>query len=114
MPDPRNCPPLIDKNNRLQQKKKGFFDAIGNLGKLEALNEIGSKSGDIRKGLETIARVSDSTRAGKSVVPGQEGDDLYNSVLGDFANTAIESTEKRMVLTLCSMLSVLADQHSTP
>jgi len=93
MPDPRNCPPLIDKNNRLQGRKKGFFDAIGNLGKLEVLNEIGSKSGDIRKGLETVARVSDSVRSGKSVVPGQEGDEIYNSTLAGFANTAIESTE---------------------
>ena len=42
MPDPRrNCPTLINKENRLQSRKKGLFDAIGNLGKLEALNEIG-------------------------------------------------------------------------
>lgn len=93
MADPRNCPPLIDKNNRLQAKKKGLFDAVRTLGKLEALNEVGGVAGDIRKGLEVVARVSDSVRSGKSVVPGQAGDEIFNSTLAGFASTALDSVE---------------------
>jgi hypothetical protein len=92
MADPRNnCPTLIERNSRLQTKKKGIFDAIGTLGKLEAFNELGG--GRIREGLDVIAAVSDSVRAGKSVVPGRENTELFNTTIGGFANTAVESIE---------------------
>lgn len=94
--DPRsNCPPGnttgLARESRLVARKKGFFDSIGNLGKLEVLNEVGF--GKVREGLEVLARVSDSVRAGASVVPGSEGDQLYNSTLGAIVGTAIDATE---------------------
>lgn len=94
--DPRyNCPPGnttgLQRESRLQARKKGFFDAIGNLGKIEALNEAGF--GDVRQGLEVLARVSDSVRSGSSVVPGREGDDLFNSTLGSIAGTAVDAVD---------------------
>lgn len=89
--DVRNCLKLIDKNNRLQSRKKGFFDAASTIGNLEFLNDVGY--GPVREGLEVLGRVADSVRSGKSVVPGKEGDEIFNTTLGSIANIAIGSVE---------------------
>ena len=92
MADPRDCTKLTNKDSLLQRDKKGIFDAFSTLGNLEFLNEVGF--GKVRNGLEVLGRVSDSVRSDKSVVPGREGDEVFNSTLGSIANVAIGSTEE--------------------
>lgn len=92
--DPRGkvaCPKLIDRNNRLQQQKRGLFDAIGNLGKLEALNEIGL--GNVRKGLSAIAAASNQVRGTTSVVPGNEGNAIGGGIFQAIVSTPFEAVE---------------------
>lgn len=89
--DPRNCQTITQRKSRLEQRKKGLFDAASTIGNLEFLNDVGY--GKVREGLEVLGRVSDSVRSGKSVVPGKEGDDIFNSTLGGIANAGIESIE---------------------
>ena len=72
-------------------QRTGIFDTFRNLGSRELLNDIGG--GSVREGLNSLAKISDSVRSGRSVVPGQAGNLLNNSLLSRFANTAIENTE---------------------
>lgn len=91
MADPRNCLKNVTKESRLSARKKGFFDAASTIGNLEFLNDVGY--GKVREGLEVLGRVADSVRSGKSVVPGKEGDEIFNTTLGSIANIAIGSVE---------------------
>ena len=80
--DPRGrvlCPKLISRDNRLQSQRRGFFDAIGNIGRLEALNEVGL--GNVRRGLSALAAASNQVRSGESVVPGNSDGGIVNSIL---------------------------------
>jgi len=90
-----NCPSNAAGLADSASKRGGFFDALGKIGSLEILNDIGF--GKVREGLKTVTRVSDSIRTGKSVVPGSEGQELFNTVLG----TAAASVEQgaNMVLS---------------
>jgi hypothetical protein len=70
-------------------KKRDFFSALGKAGDLEVLNSVGG--GRIGEGLRTLSSVSDAVRTGRSVVPGREGDELFNTTLGRIANTALDA-----------------------
>ena len=97
--DPRNnlftvksCPKENKYRAGATGRKKGFLDNIAGLGDLEFLNDVGW--GSVGEGLRTLAAVSDSVRAGKSAVPGREGNETYNSVLGQVANTALDAVNE--------------------
>lgn len=79
------------KQNQAQQRKS-FIDSLSNVGNLEFANDAGL--GGITQGLRTLASVSDSVRTGQSQVPGREGDELFNSTLGQIANTGLDAVEQ--------------------
>lgn len=66
MPDYKKqaCPRSIQKETQLQAKKKTIFDAAAKIGKLEFLNDFGLAGGNVRKGLEQLAVVSNTVRVG--------------------------------------------------
>ena len=87
-----NCPVGGGPPRPDAAKKKSFLDNITGLGDLEFLNDVGL--GSVGEGLRTLAAVSDSVRAGKSVVPGREGTETHNSILGQVANTALDAVSE--------------------
>ena len=58
------CAKSVAKNSQLIAKKKGFFDSIAKIGKLEFLNDFGMAGGGVRLGLEQLAVISDTVRVG--------------------------------------------------
>ena len=82
----------IRRGQGLANNKREFFDAVGNVGDLEILNDIGG--GTIGEGLRALSSVSESVRTGQSVIPGREGSQLFNSTLGQIANTALDSVNE--------------------
>jgi len=56
------------------QRKREFFDALGKVGNIEVLNQVGA--GNISSGLRTLARISDSVRTGdtdSAIIPNSAG-----------------------------------------
>jgi hypothetical protein len=89
--DPRkflvaDCPVDQKGQSNNAATKRNFFSALGKIGDLNALNDVGA--GSIGQGLRTLTHVSNAIRTGQSVVPGREGNDIFNSTLGRIANTA--------------------------
>lgn len=70
-------------------KKRDFFSALGKAGDLEVLNSVGA--GKIGEGMRTLSKVSDTVRTGRSVVPGREGEEFFNTTLGRITNTALDA-----------------------
>lgn len=84
--DASNKSQAIEQSNR-----RDTLNAITKLGNLEVLNSVGF--GKVGSGLRTLSSVSNTIRVGKSVVPGLENTDTHRSVLGKFANTALDSVD---------------------
>lgn len=63
--------------------RKSFLSQLRKVGDLEFLNDVGF--GQVGEGLRVLAKVSDSIRTGKSAVPGDEGRDVFNNVVGTAA-----------------------------
>lgn len=81
------CPRGTVEAQAEQGRRKSFLDNITNLGGLEGTGAVG-------EGLRTLAAVSNSVRSGSSVVPGREGSDTTNSLIGDIANTALDAVDQ--------------------
>jgi hypothetical protein len=64
--------------------KRDFFSAIGKVGDLEVLNDIGA--GAIGEGMRVLSKVSNSIRTGRSVVPGREQTELFNNTLSKISS----------------------------
>lgn len=97
--DPRQfmvkpCPAQNTRQANNAAQKKSFLDNITKIGDLEILNEDFANGSDVGKGLRALAAVSDSVRVGKSVVPGREGNDTFNTLLGRVSNTALEAVDQ--------------------
>lgn len=86
-----------------QARKKSFLDNITTIGDLEILNNGSINGGDVGKGLRALAAVSDSIRVGKSAVPGREGTDTYNTLLGNVSNTALTAVNEGASVVMDSM-----------
>lgn len=69
--------------------KRDFFSAIGKVGDLEVLNDIGA--GAIGEGLRTLSKVSSSIRTGRSVVPGRENNEVFNNTLAKISSMAADN-----------------------
>lgn len=94
--DPRkylvnNCPPTLANSKSAANERRDFFDSIGKIGDLEALNVIGG--GKVGAGLRELEKISDSVRAGDPALPqtviGGSIDKGANFVL---AQTGIDNT----------------------
>lgn len=84
-------------------KRRDFFSAIGKVGDLEVLNDIGA--GQIREGLSTLSKVSNTIRTGRSVVPGRENTELFNNTLAKISSLAPDNTAggANTVLDTCGL-----------
>lgn len=84
-----------DKGTTIQKardaRKRSFFSAVGKVGSIEALKDVGA--GRIGQGMRVLASVSNSIRTGRSVVPGREGTELFNTTLGRILNTAADAVD---------------------
>lgn len=94
--DPRrflvaDCP--VDKQAGIgaTTKKRSFFEALGKVGDLNVLNDVGM--GNIGSGLRTLTHVSNAIRTGQSVVPGREGQEIFDTTLGRVLNTAANAVD---------------------
>lgn len=81
--------------------KRNFFSALGKVGDLNVLNDVGM--GSIGAGLRTLTHVSNAIRTGQSVVPGKEGQDIFNSTLGKIVNTAANAVDSGANIVLDSV-----------
>ncbi len=80
------CPRGQVEQQAQQGQRRSILDTLGNIGGLEGLGSVG-------EGLRTLSAVSNSVRSGSSVVPGREGDDTTNTLIGDIANTALDAVD---------------------
>lgn len=78
--------------------KRDFFSAIGKIGDLEVLNDIGASQ--IGEGLRVLSKVSNSIRTGRSVVPGRESTELFNNTLARINATSSTSTNQGAMTVL--------------
>lgn len=85
----RKCARSQTQHQRNQSSRRDLLNSVTQFGELEILNDVGF--GQIGEGLRALAGVSDSVRSGESVVPGREGDNLFNSTLGTVANTSLDN-----------------------
>ncbi len=88
------CPNNAKRHGNTVGRKKRFLDNITRYGQLEILNEDFANGSDVGKGLRVLSAVSDSVRVGTSAVPGREGDETYNSLLGRVSNTALDAVSE--------------------
>ena len=112
-----SCPPSIERESRLQRDRKGLFDAIEKIGKLEVLNQVGG--GRIRETLEVIASTSNSFRIGNTAI-GALGTAAFSTVdngafaildgmgLGEGIRTAVNSFQPQAVNLAVGSAQVLA------
>lgn len=76
---PAPCPPQYlgaygSRIGRQTSNRRDFFDAVGKIGNLEVLNDIGASS--IGRGLRTLAGISDTLRTGCGQLPTSIGGGL--------------------------------------
>lgn len=111
--DPRkflvsDCPVDQQTDRAGANSKRSFFRALGKIGDLEVLNDVGA--GKVGEGLRTLTHVSNAIRTGRSVVPGKEGEPLFDTALGRIVGTAADAVDKgaNVVLDTCGLGAVTA------
>jgi len=70
----KNCPQSSNQSVIEDTKKRDFFNSLGKVGDIEALNRFGD--GKISAGLRTLSKISDSVRTGETdsaIIPNDAG-----------------------------------------